>query len=688
MGEIHGIQPDLAFLTSNIETTNRLLKDPSNDNIIYAATSNGVYKTTDGGTNWPLLYGGAEFVSMEFKPGDPTYMYGGTRYGKIYRSTDSGVNWTQVLTLSGDYRVELAVSPNNPVNVYAVVVRSGSKLRGIYKSTDSGASFTQVYDGTAPGHYILGYYCDGSEDGGQGTYDLCLAADPNNASTLYLGGVCTWKSIDGGSSWSPSNMWTGSSTYNSCNSAVVHADKHFLAFQDGSNDLYECNDGGLYKTSDGGVNWSFLSGGMGISQIYRIGLSKTSSSDYIAGLQDNGTKSDIAGTWEDVLGGDGMECAIDPTDVNTQYGEINGGVINRTTNAWSNITDITVGLSGNAAWVTPYAIDPNNHMNLFIGYQDVWKSTNQGSSWTQISSWGGSTLRSLTIAPSNSDYIYAATQSILYKTTNGGASWTNITAGLPVGYSYITYVSVKDDDPLTVWVSFGEYNSYGVYQTTNGGSSWTNISSGLPNIPVMCVIQNKLNTTENELYAGTDVGVFVKVGTADWISYSTGLPNVVVPELEIFYDNVNPAYSRLRAATFGRGLWESELFAPSTSLPVADFLADNTSPAINSVVSLIDRSENDPTTWAWTISPSTFDFTNFTTSSSQNPQIKFKAIGVYQVSLTVSNTNGDNTETKTGYITVTEAPANYCVANSTGCIWIYQVLFSLGSINNYFKVLR
>ena len=81
----------------------------------------------------------------------------------------------------------------------------------------------------------------------------------------------------------------------------------------------------------------------------------------------------------------------------------------------------------------------------------------------------------------------------------------------------------------------------------------------------MCVIQNKQNTGQNELYAGTDVGVYVKSGTAVWTPFMTGLPNVLVPELEIYYDNTSPGNSKLRAATFGRGLWESDLLTSTAT---------------------------------------------------------------------------------------------------------------------------
>ena len=477
-------------------------------------------------------------------------------------------------------------------------------------------------------------------------------------------------------------MWTSSSTYNSCGSPAVHADKHFMAYQNGSSTLFECNDGGLYRTTDGGTTWDHLGNGLVISQLYRLGVSQSTSNNVIAGLQDNGTKSLLSGTWTDVLGGDGMECIIDYTDDATQYGESPYASMKRTTDGWATSTSITSGLTGYATWVTPYVIDPTTHTTLFVGLDEIWKSTNQGTSWTKITSFGTgpTTFRSLAVAPSSSDTIYAASLTTIYASYDGGTTWTDITGTLPVGSSNITYISVNSDFADTLWASMGEYNAFGVYQSNDAGSTWTDISSGLPSIPVMCVIQNKQNTSEIELYAATDVGVYVKVGSADWALYSAGLPNVVVSELEIYYNTGSPNLSRIRAATFGRGLWESELYAPATSPPTSDFTADNTTPVVGETVTFTDLTINDPTSWFWTFTPATVTYLNGTSSTSQNPVVSFNAAGTYDVELYTENANGSDNETKTGYITVGTGSPTYCAASGGGGEYISGV--QIGTINN------
>lgn len=632
----------LSFTPSQQRTTNRLLIDPGDINVLYAATSVGLYKTTNGGTDWTLLTG-THFIDLEFNPSSSAIIYGSTWNGDIYRSTNSGSSWTATLTTSY-YRTELAVSPNNSAVVYAVIANSSEALAGVYKSTDNGATFSQVFSGSTIN--LLNWDCSSTTVEGQGSYDLCIAADPNNVNNVFIGGINTWRSTNGGTAWTLSNHWT--STWG-CGVSEVHADQHFLGYQNGTSVLFEGNDGGFYKTTDNGSNWTHLGSGLVTSQVYRMSSAQTVTNENICGLQDNGTKAYLSGSWSDEIGGDGFDCAIDYSDQNVLYGELYYGDIKRSTNHGASWTSITSGLSGSAYWCAPMLIDPTTHTTIYIGYQDVFRSTNQGTSWTKISTWAGSTLRSLAVSPSNSLYIYAATQSILYLTTNGGTSWSNITGTIPVGSGYITSICVKGNDPNTAWVSLGGYNANRVYQTTNGGTTWTDVSAGLPSIPVMSLIQNRQNTSQAELYAGTDVGVYLKVGTSNWIKFSNGLPNVVVTDFDIYY-NATPANSRLRAGTYGRGLWQSDLY--SEGPPVADFAASTTTPGLGETVTFTDMSTNTPTSWSWNFDPASVTYTGGTNSSSQHPQVQFNAKGPYTVSLSATNSYGSDSETKTGYIQV------------------------------------
>lgn len=548
----------LIYTPSDYVMVNRLLADPNNVNTIIAATTAGVYKTTNGGANWSFL-ASHDFKDMEYKPGNFNTLYGSNTSGGVLVSTNGGVNWTQTLGLEEGQRTELAVSANQASIVYAVVANYDSGLYGVYKSTNSGASFSQVLDGSTQN--LLGWEAMGNDSGGQAWYDLTIAASPTNANTVLVGGINTWKSTDGGYSWSIANHWWGDGVQD------VHADKHMLNYR-ANGDLFECNDGGVYFSSNNGTSWTDKTNGIITSQMYKLSNSATDEDIFIAGLQDNGTKLYYHGDWYDVKGGDGMECLIDYSNSDIQYGTYVCGQIDRTTDMWSeDITDISPDGNPDGAWVTPYIIDPVNPQILYVGYSDVYKTTNRGNSWTMISNVASEDkIRSMAIAPSNTQVLYIADNTTIWKTTNGGTTWTDITGSLPVSSAYIGYIAIKNNDPNTVWVTMSGFSTPGVYQTVNGGTTWTNISGGLPTIPVNTIVQNKLNTGTVELYCGTDYGVYFKNGSNNWVFFNNGLPKVKIGELEIWYGS-SSATSKLRAATYGRGLWESDLF--SSSNPVA-----------------------------------------------------------------------------------------------------------------------
>lgn len=558
-------ETDLSYTLSQNMMVNRLLGDPNDNQTIIAATSAGVYKTIDGGDTWNDQLTSLSFKDMEYKPGDYNTLYGSTTSGSVYKSDDGGQTWSAVLSTSRS-RVELAVTSANSAYVYAIVANTDNGLYGIYKSTDSGDSFTKVWDGTQSYQNLLGWY-DGNDDGGQGWYDLSIAASPLDEDVLLVGGVNTWKSEDGGASWNLVGHW-----YGGFGAQAVHADVHMLKFRE-NGDLFQTNDGGIYLSTSSGdaYSWVDKTNGMEISQIYKLSVSQTNDDEVIIGLQDNGTKLTWDGNWADVKGGDGMECLIDYSNENIQYGTVYYGQIDRTYNRWQSSTDVSA--SSNGAWVTPYVIDPNNPSVLYAGYANIFKTTNRGDSWTQISNINSSNkLRSIALSPSDQGVIYTADSYSIYKSINDGESWENITSGLP-GSNSITNITVKNDDPNTVWVTLGGFDSNAIYESTDGGDSWSNISAGLPELPATSVVQNVVISNEVHLYLSTRIGVYFKKGDDNWISYNTNLPNVRVSELEIYYDLDNIENCKLRAATYGRGLWESPLYFEGEYPPATATLA-------------------------------------------------------------------------------------------------------------------
>jgi len=624
----------LNYNLSQNKKVNKLLLDPNDDNTLIAATNDGVYKTTNGGTTWNNLLTSDAFLDIEYKGNSFKTLYGSDKYGDIYTSTNWGSTWTNTLNTSG-YRAEIAVTDADSTIVYAMIANNTDYgLLGIYKSTNSGLSFTNIYSSTN----LMGWNANASDLGGQGWYDISIATSPSNSNKLIVGGVNSHRSTNGGTAWTCANHW-----YDGANQAVAHADKHNLVYRS-NGDLFECNDGGIYISTDDGLTWTDKSNGLIISQMYKLGTSKTVATETITGLQDNGTKLLSSGTWSDENGGDGMECLIDYTDVNTQYASSQNGNLARTTNHWVNSSTITppnvVG-----AWVTPYIIDPVTHTTLYAGYADIWKTTNKGTSWTKISTMNSSDkINSMAISSSNTSVLYVADPSNIWKTTNGGTSWTTITGTLPFSYSSITYIAIKSTDPNTVWVTLSGYNSDNVYKTTNGGTTWTNISTGLPSVPLYSIVQDTTISSSEMLYVGTQLGVYYKYGTDNWQEYNPNLPKVRIGELEIYY-NSNPQNNKLRAATYGRGLWEIEPYDANSSAPLTSFNTSNTFICTSDTVLFTDASSFSPTSWYWVFTPNNVTFINGTSASSQNPEVKFPNSGYYNVSLTATNGNGSDTKT-------------------------------------------
>lgn len=570
-------QTGLSFNVSDGARVTRLLVHPSEQNIFYAATNGGIYKSTDATDNWEKIIENGVFFDLEFKHNcEDTVLFAASAdywgESKIYKTKDAGATWDAVFSFPNTvYRVELDVAQSDSTIVYALASTREGGMDGIYKSIDSGNTFIKIYDGLIPGNNLLNWFDNSQDEGGQGWYDLTLSVSPINANTLYLGGVNSWKSIDGGYNWSITNHWYGAN-----GTPAVHADKHYMEFQN-SQTFFEANDGGIYLTNNGGDTWIDLSNDMVISQMYKLGVSQTVKDEVITGLQDNGSKLITEGAWYDVKGGDGMECIIDYEDVNIQYATYVNGQIDRTTDRWStyyNTVDISANIPGgpNGAWVTPYLIDPNNNSTIYVGYADVWKSNDRGNSWTKISSLNLSNkIRSIAIASANSDVIYLTDHNNFYKTTDGGQTWINLTSKLPPTSNAITYITVDELFPDKVWLTFGGYNNQKVFESTDGGDTWVNISQGLPEVPANTIIQNKISKTQ-QLYAGTDMGVFIKNGDADWSLFSKNLPSVIVSELEIHYDNDQPNESVLYASTYGRGLWKSNLASFSVpEIKIVDF---------------------------------------------------------------------------------------------------------------------
>ena len=554
----------LSYNISQENTVNKVIINPNNPDSVYAVTNSNIMISTDAGVNWQIMYGaGFRWRDIEFKPGNPSTMYAAKQLNggsSIYRTIDGGANWSKINNggaSSSKYRPLIAVTPSNPDVIYALYSAADYSLHGLYKSSDSGDNW--VLQSNSPN--ILGRDTDGTSTGGQSWYDLSLAVSTNDENLLYVGGINLWKTTDGGQSWT-----INASSGNSNNYSYMHVDQHAAEFNPLNHVAYAGNDGGIYKYMENLDNWVDISDGLEISQFYRLGLSKSNTEKLVAGAQDNGTEMLTNDVWTAIRGSDGMECAIDPYDEDVIYSTSQYGGLRKTIDGgitWNNIKPVTI----EGSWVTPFKIHPEDHELIVIGYDEVYRSTGfvgtNDIEWDTISDLfaTGELIKTIALAPSDENYIYAATYKRIYVTKDDGDNWESIDGQLPMNLSNITDVTVSNNNPDRAWVTFSEYNNiHKVYETNNAGDNWVNISgNNLPGLPVNCIVYQ--GGANDDLYLGTDIGVYYKNNTmSDWIPFMNGLPNVIVKELEIHYTK-----QTISAATFGRGIWESPLNTLSTN---------------------------------------------------------------------------------------------------------------------------
>ena len=638
-------QPTGLTWTSNLgRTISRLLINPLNPQVILAFGSNGIWRSSDGGSSWTQPNGSINGLKdAEFKPGNTNTIYAAG--SSFIKSTDGGINWATISTgLSGIGRLAIAVTEANPAYVYVLASNiTNSGFLALIRSTDSGNSFTTQMNSTGSNN-ILGWD-QGMDIGGQGWYDLAIAVSPTNSDEIYTGGVNIWRSTNGGASFELNTHW-----YGNYNKPYVHADIHDIVFLPGSGSvLFSANDGGLFKSTNSGVTWTDISSNISIAQQYRIGLSSSSSNLLVSGHQDNGTNKLYGLSWSQIYGGDGMDCFIDWSSNSTIYASYVFGEYLRSTNGGLNWTAINNGLpyggSNGEEWLCVWHQDPVSANILYAGGRSaLYKSIDAGDHWTSLGTPTGSgSIKEFVISPSNNQVIYSIKNGFngISKSIDGGYTFSSINNGLPTNVAP-TNITVSNSNPNIIFVTYSGYDPANkVFKSTNGGNTWINISNGLPNLPVNTIVYNN-NSSNDAIYIGMDMGIYYKDNTSNWIPFNMGLPNVTISDLEIYYPT-----NRIRCATFGRGTWESDLYEEVPNSPIASFTSSNTTICQNQTVSFTNTSTNQPTAFFWSFpggSPST--------STDQNPIVNYFTGGVYDVSLTVTNSVGSNTISQNDLITV------------------------------------
>jgi photosystem II stability/assembly factor-like uncharacterized protein len=586
---------------SQLVIGHRLAIHPTQPQILLAATTRGLLRTTDGFTTFTpaKMADGSPFSAtlnkpifdVLFNPADPSVAYAATMTS-VYRSLDAGATWTQ---LSGGLpngapstRIRLAVSPASPDTLYVLYGAADGFSIGLYRSDNRGETFTlQSRSNPRPANNgtlsfdlsrpnILHQFND--FDGGQTGYTLAMTVSPTDINRVHVGALDTWRSDDGGKTWTQTSDWLAAMG----TLGYVHADIHDLKYRGAH--LFVASDGGVYRSDDAGATWHGLNNitfGGGIAQIYSICTTPQNPNLIYYGAQDNGSwKLELDGTLTKIYDGDGAVCQIDPNDSNTVYLSYIQGDLQFSNDGGSHLKPIRPAGGGQGAWITPYVLGVTDPDLVYACYADVWVSR-RGNNWKNLSLGAlGPSIQCAQIAIAQSDpqTIYVAKDATdyawwspsgggnvppflggggVFRTTDGGASWQLVTATLPVASAAIAGLAVSPTDPRRVWVTFlGLDPGIKVYETNDGGATWNNIHAGLPNVAVHVVAA--LNSPAHGVFIGTDIGVYYRDdNSGSWIPFGNGMPKVIVTALAI-----DETRHRMFAGTYGRGIWLTDLPAP------------------------------------------------------------------------------------------------------------------------------
>jgi PKD repeat protein len=670
------------WLQSSTGMGNRLpieiLMDPTNTNVLVTATDNGIYKSTNAGANWSLVKTGGDFTDMQFKPGSSSTLYACT-FSEFWRSTDFGSTWTQItngVVIPGGGSgngMRIAVSAANPNVVYLGMIADEGT---ILKSVDGGTSFITIYNN--PAQSLVGYDAAG---GGQGDYNFGMTADPLNENTVFVVAHVVWRSDDGGITWTQLTDWWDQ----------LHTDMHGIKFHPNfPTKLFNINDGGIWLSNDVGDNWVPKSDELGATEIYHASQSPLKRDMISIGTQDNGELYFQSNIWRTNRGGDWTsKSSFDYLTNNVVYYYETGD--RRPVN------------NSEASYNLPFVATNNmvleftkkNNTLAFSGEQNVWRTTdlnNISPAWSQISNFN-QTVKAINSSQADSSVLYVITaNSKIYRSDNalsGTPTFTNFTT--PAATNLIANIASVKTNSNVVYISCGSR----VYRSANRGATWTNVSSNLPLVNILKIYHDEFSSNET-IYVCSANAVYYKDATmTNWINISYNLPSIASIRDFMLY-NPGTAASLLRVAYYGRGVWELPI---NTSFaPAPDFAANTNTICVNQSVAFTDLSIGNPTTWNWTFaggSPST--------STLPNPTISYSTTGIYNVTLTISNSNGSNSITKTSFINVTTPQAipfsegftasatpsnweNYDQGND-GVIWEHSLLaggFGTSSQSVYF----
>jgi photosystem II stability/assembly factor-like uncharacterized protein len=567
----------------------RVLLDPADSKHWYAATSGGLFETPDNGVTWTEILVGprlglaaCDAVMDVSNPAQIVLYVALTGRGVFRRIGTTG----SFLAIAGspDFgnqfgRIALSLSAKSPATLYAALDDPSQASINAF-ATDK-ANAAQLAD--------ISWQKRGSiKDNTQNDYNLLLAVAPDNPRTVFLGGTMLFRSLDGGKTWE----FVGSS---------VHSDQHVIAFHPTKPaTMWLGNDGGMWYSTDGGTTWAHRNRGLETLQLYAIAQHPADESVILGGSQDNGGfRFEGSAPWLTSQRGDVLDTIVDPDDPHIWYLSATGGpqplLRSGSSGAPGSYKEIIKGLVGfdtGRDVILKLRLDPATH-TLYATSNRIYTSTDRGDTWKVVKTGTGATLAEfktphvttpITALGITSGILYVAAIANFWVLTQSGGTYSIAQLPGPLGTTgfFIADIAVDPTSPTKLYVVVRENPAGHLFRSDDGGRNWQSLTlpstnspvTGLPAELTRSALQTVAIDPDNptHVYAGGEAGVFVSIdGGATWDWWNQNLPNVAVSRLVVY-----KTPRLMRAATFGRGVWERPLDPSTGTLPNADiYLRDN-----------------------------------------------------------------------------------------------------------------
>lgn len=550
----------------------KILAHPDEPNTFYLCSMIGLcqtknsFATVDTLYFAPSLHQNRHIWDAEFKPGNPDSLYFSS--GRSIRCwNDANQQVTTLVTFppgmgNGRNRIEIETTDTNPEMIVGFYARRFDTLQNGFihhpVSTDAGAT----WDTHGAPVNIMGKDSMGNDDMSQATYDMCFVLGANDPSKIMTGGIQIWTSQDTGNTHICKTYGRRSSHL-----PYVHVDHHDMLNRNDT--IYVVNDGGLYRTTDFGETWTELSDGIGIHQLYDMHTWSGNPDSIMGGLQDNGFYRYLDNERSSqVHGGDGMAIFQHPENPGIQLVMHTEGLIRKTTDNWMTVQTLVSDSFDMARFHSALFIDEIRPDTIYVAHGLNLVRTRTGDiNWDIVFSFlGNGYISAMRQSDQNQNRFYIAkwdsdNQTSELRTSNNvhsmNPNFIVIGSGQLPDSLVATDIELQPGLEHKVFVSYSGFaENAKVYYRADQGSSFVNISAGLPNVPIND-LEFEIGSVENGIYAATDIGIFYRNDTlGQWIYFSNGLPNVVVSEVEYI-----ESQDIIRAATYGRGIWESDTYS-------------------------------------------------------------------------------------------------------------------------------